>query len=182
MGWHLDTNVAVFGSSEPSAGDPAYETARTLGRLLAEAGFCLISGGYGGVMEGASRGAREAGGRTIGVTTKQFGRGPGNAYLSEERCENDLHERTRALIEISAAYIILPGKAGTLAELTFLWALQRAGLLGRKPVVLVGPSWVGFMEDLLARDLLEPSQVAATSHVAGPEDAVRLVRSQVAPT
>ena len=60
--------VAVFGSSDPRPGDEAYELARRAGELLARSGWAVLSGGYGGVMEGASRGAREAGGEALGVT------------------------------------------------------------------------------------------------------------------
>jgi uncharacterized protein (TIGR00730 family) len=175
----LATNVAVFGSSEPAPGHPLYEEARRIGRLLAGAGFGVVNGGYGGVMEGASRGAREAGGAAIGVTTKDFARGSGNPWLSVEHSEEDLFARTRRLIEISAAYIILPGKAGTLAEAAFLWALHRARLLNGKPIILVGPFWSGFVEQLVARDLLGTEQAAATSFAAGAEEAVDLIRSQV---
>jgi uncharacterized protein (TIGR00725 family) len=180
--WPLATNVAVFGSSEPPEGDPLYEEARRVGYLLARAGFAVVSGGYAGVMEGASRGAREAGGAAIGVTSKDLGRGSGNKYLSVEHSEADLFERTRRLIAISSAYIILRGKAGTLAEATFLWALHRAGLLNGKPIVLLGPFWRGFVEDLIDRKLLEPGQAAATMHAATPEEAVELVRRQGIPT
>ena len=61
--------IAVFGSSEPSDGDPLYERAQRLGHRLAKAGFGVITGGYGGVMEAASRGAYEAGGKSIGVVS-----------------------------------------------------------------------------------------------------------------
>lgn len=178
----MATRVAVFGSSEPPPGDPAYEIARRTGRLLAEAGYDVVNGGYGGVMEAASRGAGEAGGRAIGITTRVFSRGGGNPYLSMILPEEDLYLRTRTLIETSAAYIILPGKAGTLAELAFLWALQRARLLAGKPVVLLGPFWRGFVDQLLERGLLEPSQAASTAHAATPEEAVNLIRLQVTPS
>ena len=64
--------VTVFGSSRPSEGDSDYAEARELGRRLAERGFAVCSGGYGGVMEAASRGAKEAGGKTYGVTAEFF--------------------------------------------------------------------------------------------------------------
>ena len=81
----------MFGSSEPQAGEPLYELARQLGRFLAEAGFLVVSGGYGGVMEGPSRGAREAGGQALGITTDSFaGRGAANRFLTREIREPDL--------------------------------------------------------------------------------------------
>jgi len=171
----------VFGSSEPAEGDPLYEMGRRVGYLLASGGYGVVNGGYGGVMEGASRGAREAGGIAIGVTTKDFGRGPGNRFLSQEYAEGNLFDRTRRLMEMSAAYIILPGKAGTLAEVAFLWALHRAGLLNGRPIVLVGPFWKGLVEQLVERNLLEPGQAAATRYAATPEEAVDLIRRQVIP-
>ena len=108
--------VAVFGSSEPEPGEEGYETARRLGRSLAARGLVVVNGGYGGVMEGASQGAREAGGRAVGVTTAAFvSRGRGNRYLSEEIREPDLLLRTRTLIQLSNGFVVLPGRAGTLA-------------------------------------------------------------------
>jgi len=178
-GWRLATNVAVFGSSEPAPGDPAYEEARRVGFLLARAGYGVVNGGYGGVMEGASRGAREAGGEAIGITTLDFGRGAGNAWLSTEIPEPDLFDRTRRLIRLSSAYIILPGKAGTLAEAAFLWALHRARLLDRKPIVLMGPFFSGFVEGLVERGILGAEQAGATTHAATPEEAVELIIRQV---
>lgn len=177
----MATDVAVFGSSESAPGDRAWEDARKVGAQLAEAGFRVVNGGYGGVMEASSLGAREAGGEVLGITCLAFSRGRGNPHLSEERVAPDLFERTRSLIETCAAYIILPGKAGTLAELAFLWALQRGELLGRKPVILLGGFWDGFVPGLLERGLLEPAQAAATVHAATPEEAVRIVRDEVLP-
>jgi len=151
-------SIAVFGSSEPQAGTPEYEDARRLGQLLAEAGARVVNGGYGGVMEATSRGARERGGRALGVTGSFFeGRSP-NAYLSDVRPSADLFERTRLLIEFSDAFIILPGKSGTIAELAALWALDRAGLLGERPVILCGPAWPGLIEAIARAGALEPAQ------------------------
>jgi uncharacterized protein (TIGR00725 family) len=65
--------IAVFGSSEPKPGSEAYETARAVGRLLASRGARVANGGYGGVMEGASRGAAETNGAVVGVTCAIFG-------------------------------------------------------------------------------------------------------------
>jgi uncharacterized protein (TIGR00725 family) len=75
--------VTVFGSSRPRAGDPQYAAAHALGTALAEKGFVVCSGGYGGVMEAISRGAIEAGGQTLGVTAKSF-RARANKWVDEE--------------------------------------------------------------------------------------------------
>jgi uncharacterized protein (TIGR00730 family) len=169
--------VAVFGSSEPLEGDPLYREAREVGALLARSGFLVINGGYGGVMEAASRGARESGGRAVGVTTSAFSRGPGNPYLDEERREPDLFSRTRRLIELSHAYIILRGKSGTLAELAFLWALNRGGLLPATRIVLLGDFWEGVMAALEERQMIEPAQLRITHLARTPAQAVDMVAS-----
>jgi uncharacterized protein (TIGR00730 family) len=167
--------VAVFGSSEPRPGEAAYETARQLGAAFASRGLAVVNGGYGGVMEAASRGAREAGGRVIGVTTSLFaGRGTGNAWLSETVCEPDLFLRTRTLVARAGGFVVLPGKSGTLAELAFLWALHRAGELGPRPIVLLGEGWRRLLGSLRELEVLEPSQMRVTREARGVEAAVEL--------
>lgn len=164
--------VAVFGSSEPREGDPAYARARRLGELLARAGYPVVTGGYGGVMEAASRGAREAGGRTVGVTCEIFsGRAP-NGFLDEQRATPDLFLRTRELVSLARSFVVLPGKSGTLAELTFLWALHRAGVLGRRPVILLGDAWRHLLRHLLQAGILEAPQFDVTRVVDSPEEAL----------
>ena len=164
--------IAVFGSSDPAEGDPLYETARRVGSLLVGAGYDVITGGYGGVMEGASRGAAEAGGRAVGVTCSIFaGRAP-NRYLTERRDTADLLERTGLLVEAARGYVVLHGKSGTLAELTLLWALHRAGSLGPRPVVLLGGAWRPFLHHLVKGAMIEVEQLAITRVAEGPDDAV----------
>lgn len=176
---HEPVRVAVFGSSEPRAGDPLYEQAYEVGRLLAAAGHAVITGGYGGVMEAASRGARDAGGRAVGVTCSIFaGRSP-NPFLSEALSTEDLHQRQRVLIEQAQGFIVLRGGAGTLAELAMLWALHRVGGLEARPVVLLGDPWPGFLEQLSRSGMLEPPELEATRLARSPEEAVRLLAERV---
>lgn len=167
--------VAVFGSSEPVAGEAAYEEAREVGRLLGRAGLTVVTGGYGGVMEGASLGAREAGGETLGVTVSSLfaGRRP-NPYLDRIEDRPDLPSRTRTLIDLAEGFIILPGRAGTLAELSLLWALQRAGVHDH-PRVLVGKAWGELMRLLARLELLEPPLRETTLLADRPEEAVALM-------
>jgi uncharacterized protein (TIGR00730 family) len=178
--------IAVFGSSEPGPGDPRYERARALGRALARAGYGVVTGGYGGVMEAASRGAREAGGTATGVVCGDLfsGRVP-NPWLTESVSTPDLFERTRELVRRARGFVVLGGKAGTLAELAFLWALNRAGCLADRPVILLtGPSgepWNALMTCLEHSDLLDPSELAATEIVASPGAAVRRLVERIAP-
>jgi uncharacterized protein (TIGR00730 family) len=164
--------VGVFGSSEPVPGGADYERARRIGELLAAAKIPVVCGGYGGVMEAASRGARDAGGEAIGVTCAAFrGRSP-NRYLTRTFEEPDLSSRTRLLIALSRGFIILPGKSGTLAELTFLWALRRAGLLGDKPVAMLGEGWAELLDLLISTGLLEEDARNGTFVVGSEAEAV----------
>lgn len=164
--------VAVFGSSAPVEGDAAYELARELGAALAQAGHTVLTGGYGGVMEGASRGAREAGGETVGVTCGAFRTRTPNAWVGREIRTDDLWARTRELVDRADAYVVLTGKAGTLAEMAFLWALDRAGVLDGKPILAVGPAWSGLLRYLRQNDWLEPEQLARTESLPTPRAVV----------
>jgi len=170
-------SVAVFGSSEPRPGEPAYDEAYRVGRLLAGAGLRVVNGAYGGVMEASSRGARDAGGVTLGVGCRIFSAREPNPYNAELVLTEDLFERTRELVARSDGFVILRGKAGTLAELAFLWALERAGCLADRPVVLLGAGWNDLLRFLKRAGMLEESQLAASPVVETPEAAVdRFVR------
>ncbi|HKQ59755.1 MAG TPA: LOG family protein [Candidatus Polarisedimenticolaceae bacterium] len=168
----MGRSIAVFGSSEPAPGAADYELARRLGAALARAGHPVVNGGYGGVMEAASRGAREAGGEVIGVTCRAFAQRRPNAYLTTEVATTDLLARTAELIARAAGFVVLPGKAGTLAELAQLWALDRAGCLGGRPVVLLGARWQGLLDYLAAAQLLDEDQVNHTRVVRTVEHAI----------
>ena len=106
--------VAVVGSGEAPA--PAVDAAREVGRILAQRGAFVLTGGLGGVMEGASRGAREAGGRTIGILPGRD-RSAGNPYL-DVAVATGLGEARNALVARSAdALIAVGGSWGTLSEM-----------------------------------------------------------------
>lgn len=77
--------ISVFGSSQVGEESRDYKEARLLGRLLAEAGFTVMNGGYAGTMEAVSRGAKERGGQVIGVTLQSFAGRSANRWLDEER-------------------------------------------------------------------------------------------------
>ena len=110
------TIITVFGSSRPRAGESDYEEARQLGCELAKRGFQICSGGYGGVMEAVSRGAKEAGGRTIAVTSTFF-RTKANAWVDEEHAASTWQERLFELVRFGEGYVACKGGTGTLVEL-----------------------------------------------------------------
>src|SRR3979490_3506641 len=105
--------VTVFGSSRPRQGDADYEEARILGRALAKHGFSVCSGGFGGVMEGVSRGAKENGGKTYGVTAEFFKR-KANAWIDTEVRMETWDDRLFELIRLADGFVVCKGGTGTL--------------------------------------------------------------------
>jgi len=144
--------ITIFGSSIPGEGTETYQEAQTLGRRLAEAGFAVCNGGYGGLMEASSRGAREAGGHTIGVTCNIW-TAAANRWVAEEVRTLTYVERLLTLIERGDAYVVLPGGTGTLAELALVWEMMNKSALsrsvgGRKPLLVMAPYWQPVIECL----------------------------------
>jgi len=167
--------IAVYGSSTAAPGSPEAALAAEVGRRLAERGAVVMSGGYGGVMEAVSRAAREAGGRTIGVTVDSFrGRRP-NAYLSVEQPTPDLFERLRVLTEEPDGFLVLPGGIGTAVELFLVWNLMWVGARRPAPLVVMGPG----LQELLSAGPgglgLPAEALALVSFARDPEEAVRRV-------
>ena len=136
--------ITVFGGSQPREGDAAYAEAQELGRLLAQRGHTVLTGGYIGTMEAVSRGASGAGGHVIGVTCAEIERWRGvgaNQWVKEERKKETLIERLQALIEGCDAAIALSGGAGTLTEIALMWNLMIVESIHRRPLILVGRGW-----------------------------------------
>ena len=136
--------VSVFGGSQPTEGDQAYAEAIELGRLLAQRGHTVLTGGYIGIMEAVSRGACEAGGHVIGVTCEDIEAWrpiKANDWVMEEIRKKTLIERLHALIHESDAALALPGGPGTLAEISVMWNLMIVESLHRRPLILIGDGW-----------------------------------------
>jgi uncharacterized protein (TIGR00725 family) len=166
--------ISIFGTGKAKAGDKNYKAAEELGRLLAEAGFAIANGGYGGTMEAAAKGARQAGGEVIGVTCLAFKRGQANKYVSREIITRSLNERLDKLIEIGSAYVVLAGGTGTLLELAMVWELKNKGFLdGSKPIIIAGEYWKPIVE-LAARDDRDAGRHLLIADE--PKDVVRLLK------
>lgn len=136
--------VTIFGGTKPRPSETEYDDAVQLGRLLAEAGNTVITGGYMGTMEAVSRGANEAGGHVIGITCEEIERwrkSPANAWVIEERKVTSLHERMIALMDAGDVVIALPGGAGTLAEITLLWNRMIVEAAPKRKLILIGEGW-----------------------------------------
>src|SRR5262252_10185040 len=132
--------VTIFGGSKCRESDPEYAQARRVGELLADAGYTICTGGYSGVMEAASRGAHERGGRVLGITMKQFDKEP-NRYLTEKFPSEHFYERLQRLITQSVGYIALRRGMGTVTEISLVWNKMQTRVLEPRPLVLLGECW-----------------------------------------
>ncbi len=168
-----EKTITIFGTGRARPGDDAYNLAYKTGRLLAQAGFTIANGGYGGTMLAAAKGAAEAGGQIIGVTCSAFKASTANEYISREIVTDSLDERLHTLIKLGHAYVVLAGGTGTLLELANVWELKNKGFPDAdKPIILVGEFWLPLL-DLIASD--DPESSRYIKHVDEPEQIVELI-------
>jgi uncharacterized protein (TIGR00725 family) len=170
--------VTVFGSSRPSEGDEEYRLAYEVGKNLALNGFIVCNGGYAGIMEASARGAKEAGGKTIGVTFKNNFKKSANRWIDEEIFQATLVERMMKLIEIGNAYVVLKGGTGTLLELAAVWEFINKELLKEKPIVIVGNFWNNVIETL-REELLWAGTGDCTKYIyrtSSPEECAKVLK------
>ena len=140
-----DKIVTIFGGSRCREGSAEYTEAKELGARLAEAGFTICTGGYLGVMEAASRGAREKGGRVFGIVMNQF-KGEPNRYLTDKVATNHFYERLQNLIQRSIGFVALRGGMGTVTEISLVWNKLQTGVIEKRPLVLLGDCWKQVVE------------------------------------
>ncbi|MBL7215434.1 MAG: LOG family protein [Phycisphaerae bacterium] len=169
--------ITVFGTSKAQPGDSVFVLAETVGRLLAENGFCLVNGGYGGTMLAAAKGAAESGGRVLGVTCRVFKHGKANEYVTEEIQTDSLAERLAKLVDLGQAYLVLPGGTGTLLELADVWEHKNKGFSNAdKPIILVGNFWQPLLGMMAAADV---DSVLHVECAETAEDAVELLKTSL---
>jgi uncharacterized protein (TIGR00730 family) len=148
--------VSVFGSARIGRGDPSYRTARTLARKLAKRGYAIITGGGPGIMEAANRGARDAGGVSVGCNIElPFEQGL-NEFVTLGMEFRYFFVRKTMFVKYAEAFCIFPGGFGTLDELFEALTLIQTGKVQHFPVVLFGKSyWRGLLDWLKKTPLVE---------------------------
>ena len=168
--------VAVFGSARIPSG-PEYDMARRTGRLLAETGFAVVTGGGPGLMEATNRGCREAGGLSVGFNIDLPHEQGSNAYLDISYTFEHFFARKTMFVKAAEGFIVFPGGFGTMDELFDSLTLIQNRKIDHFPVALVGPEhwgplmgWVA--ERLLGGGLISPVDLELLSVVDQPEDAV----------
>ncbi|MBN1657470.1 MAG: DUF4032 domain-containing protein [Anaerolineae bacterium] len=174
--------IAVFGSGRAPADHEVLHQAERLGKLLAEAGFTVLCGGYGGTMEAVSRGARQAGGEAVGVTMELFAaRLQPNAWLTREQRVKDFFPRLRRLTEADG-FVVLRGGIGTLTEATLTWSLLQTGQIPMRPFVFVGDLWRRVFDCLRAETFMSESDFALATVVGNADEAVARLKEALAPS
>lgn len=174
--------VTVFGSARFPPGHRWYELAREMGRRIAEAGFTVLTGGGPGVMEGANRGAREAGGRSIGCNIElPFEQGM-NPYVEIAIDFRYFFVRKTMFVKYAEAFVIFPGGFGTLDELFESLTLVQTGKIHNFPIVLFGSSyWDGLLawirDTMLAEGKISPEDLKLLIVTDSISEAVELIRT-----
>lgn len=168
--------VSVFGSARTPSGTPEYAQAEAVGRGLTEAGFGVITGGGPGVMEGANKGAFEAGGLSIGCTIELPKEQDSNPYLNLRIDFRYFFVRKTMFVKYSDGFVVFPGGFGTLDELFEALTLIQTGKARRFPLVLVGVDYwrglVDWIRDRLLEDgMIGPNDMDLFTVTDSPEDA-----------
>ncbi|HMN23035.1 MAG TPA: LOG family protein [Ignavibacteriaceae bacterium] len=150
----MNKTITIFGSALPKEDDEQYKFAYQLGAALAKNGFNICTGGYGGIMEAASKGAFDNAGFVYGVTVELWEKNP-NPYITVEVREQKLFERITKLLELGDAYVILQGGTGTLLEFAAVWEFANKNLQQPKPVICHSQMWKEIVEAMNKQMLLE---------------------------
>ena len=139
--------VTVWGSARTKEGTPYYKQARALGRRLVEEGYSVVTGGGGGIMEAANRGATEAKGTSVGLNiTLPFEQMP-NPYAGDKMEFRYFFCRRVMFVKESSGVVVMPGGIGTLDEFFEVLTLKQTGKIGRLPIVMFGRSyWAGLLD------------------------------------
>jgi uncharacterized protein (TIGR00730 family) len=149
---HVTKGVSIFGSARTSPDDPHYRHAREVARLLAEAGFAIITGAGPGIMEAANRGAKDGGGDSIGCNIELPFEQGANPYVDTLVHFRYFFVRKTMFVKYSNAFIIFPGGFGTLDELFEALTLIQCGKIYQFPVILFGRHyWAGLLRWLQSR-------------------------------
>lgn len=171
--------VTIFGGSKCCESDLEYAQALRVGELLADAGFAICTGGYAGVMEAASRGAHERGGRVIGVTMNQFKHEP-NRYLTRKVASEHFYERLQRLITQSVGYVALRGGMGTVTEISLVWNKLQTRVLDPRPLVLLGECWPPIVKEWQRHLAVSDADVRILNFATTPEEAVAIIKGKAA--
>jgi uncharacterized protein (TIGR00730 family) len=172
--------ATVFGSARSSPEDPSYQRARAVGHALAARGWATITGGGPGVMEGANRGAREAGGLSVGFGIALPREQRANPYLDLSYTFDHFYARKVCFVKPSEGFVVLPGGFGTLDELFEALTLIQTEKVPHFPVVLIDSGyWSGLVHwvrtRLVSDRLISPTDPEIIHVTNDPLEAVEIL-------
>ncbi len=179
----LGPAISVFGSARTSVDDPTYALGLEVGRLLAEAGYAVITGGGPGAMEAANRGASEAGGRSVGLGIElPFEQGL-NEWVDLGIDFRYFFARKTMFVKYAQGFVVLPGGMGTLDELFEAVTLVQTRKVTSFPIVCLGSDYWGGLLDWLrgtvaGRGHISASEAELLQLTDDPAEAVRLVTAE----
>lgn len=176
--------VSIFGSARVGPGDPLYAETESLARLLVEAGYQVITGGGPGIMEAGNKGARDAGGDSVGLHIHlPFEQAP-NTFMTT-RCDfRYFFVRKMMFVKYAVAYVVMPGGIGTMDELFEAMVLIQTRRIKPFPVVLYSRDyWGGLLEwmekTMVPRGFAGERDTSLFALVDTPEEAVEYIRQRV---
>ncbi len=172
--------VTIFGSARTRPEDPSYQLARQMGAAITKLGFTIMTGGGPGIMEAANRGAKEAGGRSVGCNIQLPEEQSANPYLDRSVTMRYFFVRKTLLIKYSYAFVVFPGGLGTVDELFEALTLIQTGKIEHFPIVVMGTGYwkelLGFVDKMAAAGTIHPEDVRLIYATDSVEDAIAHIR------
>jgi uncharacterized protein (TIGR00725 family) len=160
----------VLGSARLAEGSPEWAAGRQLGRLLAERGFTVVTGGYGGLMAAVSCGAAEAGGHIVGLPMTSWTTLSPNRWCSELTWADGYPARLAAMLACEAI-VAMDGGIGTLSELAVAWAARQTEP-GAAPVILIGRRWQHLLGAFRDHLVISDHDLSLVRAAATPAEAI----------
>lgn len=176
--------VSIFGSARVRPEDPAYAKTVRIASMLAENGFAVLTGGGGGVMEAANKGAADAGGKSVGLNiVLPFEQKP-NPFANIQLEFNYFFVRKVMLVKYASAYVIMPGGFGTLDEMFEAVTLIQTHRIKPFPLILADSDYYGGLLDWIKERLLKDKRIAEEDMdilqvIDDPADIVKAVKKVV---
>jgi uncharacterized protein (TIGR00730 family) len=174
--------VTVFGSARIKSHSPYYELARKMGEAIAQLGFTVMTGGGGGIMEAANRGAKAVGGRSVGCNIELPHEQKPNTWLDRFVTLRYFFVRKTLLMKYSYAFVIMPGGAGTLDEMFEALTLIQTGKIKSFPVLIMGTDYwrdlLPFIRRMAQQGMIAASDLDLVYATDSVEDAIAHIREK----
>lgn len=172
------SHISVFGFADAKPESKLYKDAYNVCFALATAGYVVVDGGGPGVMEAASRGAKAAGGRVVGVTfypkdAPNFEGRDFNNPIDQEIQTKNYVERTVTLLKEGQVYIVFNGASGTLSEFAMAWGMARIYFGHHKPLILYGKYWHKIIKVLKENMMIRPDEDKVFKIASTPEEVLQ---------